>query len=569
MRWLVPSINSDAVTRLSRALKLSPLIARLLVLRGIEAPEDADLFLHPSLGQLHNPFLMAGMDVAVRRLRQTLERREKILIYGDYDVDGTMAVVVLLTALRSLGADVEAHIPNRLTDGYGMRAPVIEQAAAEGRSLVISVDTGIREHEALRRARELGIDCIVTDHHLPDSELPPACAILNPRRSDCAYPDKNLSGVGVAWKLAQALLGREVSDRVVKSYLKIVAMGTIADVVPLVGENRIIVYFGLQGLREACHPGLQALLDVSALDGRAPSAGDVAFRLAPRLNAAGRMETARDVIDLFSTQDAAAARKIAEHLESLNRERQRMEDQILKRITGIMERHPKRAERYSLVFSGEGWHRGVIGIVAQRVVEMYHRPALVIGVEHGFGQGSGRSIRGFHLLNALSRSSDLFERYGGHAQAAGFTLKADRIGELARRLENYCRARLRPQDLEPILRVDAEISLTDIDKSLFQELQRLDPFGFGNPTPVFAVRELQLVEAPRVLKEKHLKMKLGQGAKSFDALAWRKAGQGPALSRGQRMNVAFTLEENTFREKTALQLIVKDLQLSEGKASSR
>jgi single-stranded-DNA-specific exonuclease len=421
MHWLVATVNPEAVCRLADPLNLPPLLARLLILRGIETPEAAQHFLNPSLDQIYPPYLMAGMDPAVSRLRRAIEGQEKILVYGDYDVDGTMAVVVLLTTLRSLGAKVDTHIPNRLTEGYGMRKDVIEQAAAQSYSVVLSVDTGIREHEVIERARELGIDCIITDHHLPGDRLPPAYAILNPRRTDCTYPEKNLAGVGVAFKLAQALLARDgagVSAKMLQSYLKIVAIGTIADVVPLTGENRVIAHFGLKGLLNPVQAGLDALLTASGLAGKAISAGDVGFRIGPRLNAAGRMESARDVIDLLTTHDALQARQIAERLEVLNRERQRVEMEILREIKARMEEHPEKADRYSLVLSGEGWHRGVIGIVAQRVVELYHRPTLVIGIENGIGQGSGRSIPNLHLLNALTQSSDLFDRFGGHAQAA-------------------------------------------------------------------------------------------------------------------------------------------------------
>jgi len=311
MRWLESPADLVSTGRLVRELNVSPLVARLLVDRGLAEPAAAHAFLHPSLAQLHAPERMAGMREAVERLNRALAQREKILIYGDYDVDGTMAVVVLLTALRARGADVEAYIPHRLTDGYGMRVPVIEEAAAKGFRVVISVDTGIREHVVLASARELGIDCIVTDHHLPDGHLPPACAILNPRRPDCGYPEKSLAGVGVAFKLAQALLGERLTERLLQSYLKIVAIGTIADVVPLLGENRVIARFGLEGLRQPSQSGLEALLELAGLAGKAISAGDVGFRLAPRLNAAGRMENAREVIDLFTLTDAARTREIA------------------------------------------------------------------------------------------------------------------------------------------------------------------------------------------------------------------------------------------------------------------
>jgi len=565
MRWQISKVESEAVATLARELSIPPLVARLLVLRGIKEPAEADRFLHPSLRQLHDPFLMVDMRAAVERLRQAIERQEKILIYGDYDVDGTMAVVVLLTALRSLGATVDAHIPHRLTDGYGMRVPVVERAHADGFRVVLSVDTGVREHEVLARAHELGLDCIVTDHHLPDSHLPPACAILNPCRDDCVYPEKNLSGVGVAFKLAQALLGERLTERHVLSYLKVVALGTIADVVPLVGENRVIVHFGLAGMCEPSQAGLAALLAVSGLEGRAVAAGDVAFRLAPRLNAAGRMENARDVIDLFTTSDPAQARAIAERLENLNHDRQRVEEEIVSTIEDLLRQQPEKARRYTLVFAGEGWHRGVIGIVAQRVVDRYHRPALVIGVEEGVGVGSGRSIKGFHLLEALDKASDLFERFGGHAQAAGFALPASRITELEARFERYARTVLAPDDLEPVLRVDAEVSLGELDSGLYAAVRRLEPYGFGNPTPVFVARDALLVAPPRILKEKHLKLRVAQGARAFDALGWGMAEQAQGLAAGQHVDLAFALDENTFQEVTTLQLVIRDLRASEGR----
>lgn len=562
MRWIIPTVSLESVARLQKGQDISPLMARLLLLRGVEQTEQIKPFLNPSLSGLHSPFLMAGMKEAVERLGQAVERHEKILIYGDYDVDGTMAVVVLLTALRSLGAEVETYVPHRLTDGYGMRVPVIEKAAADGVRVVLSVDTGIREHEVIARAHELGVDAIVTDHHQPDSQLPAALAVLNPKRADCAYPEKNLAGVGVAFKLTQALWARlrpVLSEKTLASYLKIVAIGTIADVVPLLGENRIIARYGLAGLAEPSHAGLQALLEVAGMNGKAPSAGDVAFRLAPRINAAGRMENARNVIELFTTADPARSRRIAERLNNLNQQRQRTEEQIFKEVMEIFEREPERAARYSLVFSGEGWHRGVIGIVAQRVAERYHRPTLVIGVEQGVGQGSGRSIPRFNLLKALSRSSDLFERFGGHSQAAGFTLPAERIGELGRRLETFARAVLTPEDLEPVLRVDAEVSLEAIDNAFYEGLKALEPFGLGNPAPVFCARDLLLDDTPRILKDKHLKLRVRERGRVFDALMWRGVGKVPALARGQKVEAAFTVEENVFQDRTNLQLILKDL----------
>jgi len=559
MRWIDSPVDAETVRHLVREVRVSPLVARLLALRGLAEPAAAEAFLHPSLGQLHAPGLMAGMREAIERLRRAIAHHEKILIYGDYDVDGTMAVVVLLTALRMLGADVEAFVPHRLTDGYGMRMPVVEEAAAKGFRVVISVDTGIREHAVLAKARELAVDCIVTDHHLPDSHLPPACAILNPRRPDCAYPEKSLAGVGVAFKLAQALLGERLTPRLLQSFLKVVAIGTIADVVPLLGENRVIAHFGLEGLRRPAQSGLAALIELAGLAGKEISAGDVGFRLAPRLNAAGRMENARDVIDLFTLGDAARTRQIAERLERLNRERQRVEEEILRAIGAQLEQRTGLAEQYTLVLAGEGWHRGVIGIVAQRVVERYHRPALVIGIEDGLGVGSGRSLKCFHLLDALTAVGDVFHRFGGHAQAAGFALAVEQIPELTRRFEQHARGMLSASDLEPVLRLDAPLDLADVDWPLYEEILQLEPFGMGNPTPVFGAWRVRLLATPRVLQEKHLKLRVGNGAHNLDALGWSWATRTPPLAAGQQVDLAFTLEQNNYQDRASLQLVIKDL----------
>jgi single-stranded-DNA-specific exonuclease len=568
MRWLESPVDAEAAQRLARELKVSPLVARLLVQRGLAETAAAQAFLCPSLSQLHSPGLMAGMRDAVARLRRALDQQEKILIYGDYDVDGTMAVVVLLTALRMMGGEVEAYGPHRLTDGYGMRVPVLEEAAANDFRVVISVDTGIREHAVLARARELGVDCIVTDHHLPDGHLPPACAILNPRRLDCAYPEKSLAGVGVAFKLAQALLDTRLTPRLLQSFLKVVAIGTIADVVPLLGENRVIARFGLEALRQPAQSGLAALIELSGLAGKAISAGDVGFRLAPRINAAGRMENARDVIDLFTLTDAVRTREIAERLERLNHERQRVEEEILRAIMAQCEGRADLSEQYTMVLAGEGWHRGVIGIVAQRIAERYHRPALVIGIEDGVGVGSGRSIKCFHLLDALTSVGDLFDRFGGHAQAAGFALAAQHIPELTRRFELHARTALTASDLEPVLRVDASVDLAEVDWPLYHEILQLEPFGMGNPTPVFGACGVGIVSTPRILQDKHLKLNVASRTRTLQALGWGWAARMPSLRAGQQVDMAFTLYQNNYNGINSLQLIIKDIIATGGMGNS-
>jgi len=582
MRWLLPQADparAGAAARLTRELAVPPLLAGLLAARGMDDPEAAHRFLHPCLDHLHDPFRMADMRKAVDRLRRAVAQRERILIYGDYDVDGTMSVVVLLTVLRSIGALVDTYVPHRLTDGYGMRVPVVERAAADGYRVVLSVDTGIREHDVIARARDLGIDCIVTDHHLPEpNRLPPAHAILNPKRPDCSYPEKGLAGVGVAFKLAQALLREQgtegrvqaPSPRLLESYLRIVAIGTIADVVPLVGENRVIARLGLAGLADARNAGLRALLAVSGLGNRPITAGDVGFRIAPRLNAAGRMQDAREVIELFTTPDAAKAAAIAERLDRLNTERQQVEEHIVGEVLARLEQEPDTASRYFMVFAGGGWHRGVIGIVAQRIVERTNRPTVVIGIEGGVGQGSGRSIRGFHLLNALAGAGQILQRYGGHAQAAGFTVAAESIPELEAALESHARSVLSPDDLEPLQRIDARVSFADLDRDLYAALNLLEPYGLGNPAPVFLADGLRLVSPPRILKERHLKIRLAQanaartaGSCWFDALGWGLANRAAVLAMGQELAAAFTLDENVYEGLSSLQLVLKDFRVGD------
>src|ERR1035438_5233763 len=435
-RWVFPSADPQAVECLAAGLRIGAPACRVLAHRGFGDPACARRYLEASLDDLHDPLAMRDMAPAAARLEKAIRNREKILIYGDYDVDGTISVAILMKAIELAGGAAAWHIPNRLKDGYGMRPEAVAAAAAEGVSLIVSVDTGIRAADVVRGASSLGIDVIVTDHHLPEDELPPALAVLNPNRPDCSYPEKNLCGAGVAFKLAQALFARigwapEKRRRIAESFLKIVALATVADVVPLTGENRIFVKHGLNGLRSVRSPGLRALLDVAGFTGEnAPNARQVAFQIAPRINAAGRMDTAQAVIELFLTADAARARELAVQLQDQNVERQQVEAGILE----ACERVPLDESAAGLVYYCETWHRGVLGIVASRLVERLRRPVFVLGrnPEDGLAQGSGRGIPAFHLLEAMEGMPALFVRFGGHQYAAGVTLEAARIDEFRR-----------------------------------------------------------------------------------------------------------------------------------------
>ena len=529
MRWIPKSADETRVSSLADQLRsISALglkreprqvstLARLLLMRGIEDAETAERYLAPSLRDLHSPYLMDGMRDAIERLDAAIERKEKILIYGDYDVDGTTAIVILKTAIELSGGSADFYVPHRLKEGYGMKDDVIERAAESGIRLIISVDTGIRAFAAAGTAERLGIDLIVTDHHLPGSDgVPKAVAVLNPNQPGCEYPCKALCGAGVAFKLAQALMEKRLTDkdqsRLLTSFLKIVAIATIADAVPLCGENRVFTKLGLDALRRAVNPGLKALLEMAQVPAtRPPTSGEIAFRIAPRLNAAGRMDVARDVIDLFSVKEPERAREIAARLDRLNADRQEEERRILQDIDSRFEQQPALRDAHCLVIDGEGWHRGVIGITATRVVERYGRPTLVLSYDNGEAYGSGRSIRAFHLLDALESCRELFTRYGGHAHAVGFSLPSQRVAELRTHLEAYARQRLTPSDFEPVLDIDAELDLEQVTPELFQALEILEPFGQGNPEPVFSAQAVRLMAPPKILKDKHVKLKLAAG----------------------------------------------------------
>jgi single-stranded-DNA-specific exonuclease len=573
MRWLFepsdPAQNAAFAAQLRELPEFrsspapSDLLAQLLLARGVSTVAQASHFLNPSLAQMHSPYDMLGMDIAVARLEAAIARKEDVLIYGDYDVDGTTAIVILKTMIELLGGTADFHVPHRIRDGYGMKDDVIEQAAVAGVKLIISVDTGIRAFAAAETARRLGLDLIVTDHHLPGPEgVPHACAVLNPNQSGCSYPTKNLCGAGVAFKLAQALLEKAGRARLLPSFLKIAAIGTIADIVPLAGENRIFAKLGLAGLRQPVNLGLKALFDVAKLNGKRPlSAGDIGFRIGPRINAAGRMDVARSVIDLFSTKDATEAREIAGRLDQLNYERQEAERQVLAAIIERMDKDPGLRASYCTVVEGEGWHRGVVGICASRVVERYGRPTLVISTENGEAHGSGRSIRGFHLLNAVETCAELFTKYGGHAHACGFSLPADRVNELRRRLDTYTRAHLTEADFEPSLEVHAELPLDQVNDALFHALQHLEPFGLGNPEPVFAAYGVRLDAPPRLIQEKHISLKLSSRRnRPFKAVAWRSAERfaQSQLLAGDTLDIAFALTHNDHPDFGGLELTLRD-----------
>jgi single-stranded-DNA-specific exonuclease len=596
-QWIVPTVDPTAVARLAEQLRCPSAIAGILLSRGISDLASAEAFFNPTVDDLHDPMLMLGMDLAVARIQQAVRSSEPILIYGDYDVDGTTATVLLKAAIERIAhkdapAIVTYHVPHRLREGYGIQTSVLGQAAAAGIRLVISVDTGIRAFAAAAEAKILGIDLIVTDHHLPDDVVgvPEAVAVLNPAQAHCTYPFKSLCGAAVAFKLAHALLlsAAETSEdpdtqrlrlknNLIPSFLKLVAIATIADAVPLKGENRVIAALGLRELRNPVQPGLRALMQVAQIPShRPPTATEVGFRLAPRINAAGRMDIASDVVELFLTKDQSRATELAEKLNRLNDERRATEAKALEAIEAQLATSSGTADPLAecIILDDPNWHRGVLGILASRVVDRTGRPALVLTHQDGHAHGSGRSIEGFHLLDALTAvhgeihaQDALFTRFGGHAHAVGFSMPSDRIALLRERMQLYGSSRLTETILTPPLRCDAEIHLDGLTPDFFDWLKRCEPFGIGNREPIFITRGLTLTASVRLIKEKHVCLQLEKAgeALSFSALGWSRSTDWPArckemaLDKGSLIDVAYRLKASSYSQLAGLELELVDI----------
>ena len=563
-RWIVREHDAERAASLARVLGVSPILAALLITRGYAEERDARVFLSPTYDQLHEPYSMLGMKEAVQRLQHAIANGERVLIYGDYDVDGTTGTAILLRALKLLGANVGFHIPHRFTEGYGIQQAALEKAFADGCKLVVSVDCGIRAHEPLYWAREVGLDVIITDHHLPDEKegAPPAFAVLNPNQAGCAYPDKNLAGVGVAFKLVHALFREHGREAQVPAFMKVVAIGTVADVAKLTGENRTIVAIGLKDLARVANPGLRALISVAGCgDGKGMTAYDLGFRLGPRINAAGRMDAASAVVELFDTRDADVARKLANHLDARNEERKTVQQQIIDLAIAEL---TDAKDSFVAVIAGEGWHRGVIGIAASKIAERLNRPCVVLSIDGEMAHGSGRSIEAYHLLNGLTACADLFEKFGGHSHAAGVAIRTDRIEEFRRRLNEHAGSRLTPEDLEPSVNIDFEVPPESVTFGLARELEALEPFGAGNPRPVFLTKNLRCLSEPAVLKDRHLKLRLaGPQNRPLEAVWWNcieSPGQTPELKGS--IEVAYTLETSAWNGDYRMQLNVLDLRCS-------
>jgi single-stranded-DNA-specific exonuclease len=533
-------------------------VGHALVNRGMLDADAARRFLEPGIEDLHDPFLLRDLDVAVSRIQRALSRGERIFVHGDYDVDGITSTFLLSSVLRQLGARVEVRIPHRTHDGYELSVEAMNDAHRRACSLVITVDCGVTAVEAVARGRELGLDTIITDHHEPPAVLPAALAVVNPRRTGCAYPFKELAGVGVTFKLAEALLrGRGGFERA-REYLDVVALGTIADVVPLVRENRVLARLGLQSLNRTPRIGLKALMEVSGLTDRAVTSRQVAFVLAPRINAGGRMGNAEQGLRLLEAREPAEARDLAQSLEDDNQQRRRYDEEALaeavQRVEGELGSDCK-----SILLWSERWHSGVIGIVASRLVDLYHRPAVLVRLDGERGRGSGRSVPGLDLNAVLAECSDLLEAYGGHAFAAGLTVHRSRLPELRERLERLVGERLPADACVPLPEIDAEVKLADCDLGLVDWLERMSPHGLENPEPLFQVAGLTVDSVSTVGQGRHLRLLVRDGTVGAEAIGFGLGERADEVRRAGRCALAFVPTRNEWRGETRVQLKVKEV----------
>lgn len=561
--WKLYPPSPPAVFHLARDTGITPFQAQLLINRGVADRAAANTFLYPSLSQMMDPMVMKGMEQGVATILSAVESRKKITIYGDYDADGLTATALLLHFFSDLGIAANAYVPNRLEEGYGLHRGAIERLCRNGTGLIITVDCGISAEKEIALAGELHLDVVVTDHHqIPRGPLP-ACAVINPHQADCPFPFKHLAGVGLAFYLSVAIRsalrnkgwfdGRTEPD--LREYLDLVALGTIADRVPVAGQNRLLVMAGLRRMADSRWPGIRAMIETAGVNRSAVTSDDLAFRLAPRLNAPGRVGNPEAGLGVLTAAEDASAKTLAAVLNTANMRRQGLEQGILDRIEDMI-RDEDLANRKTLLLWGANWHPGVLGIVASRLVDRYHRPSLVVGIQDGVGSGSGRSIDGFNLYMALNRLSTLFDRFGGHAHAAGFRLNEGNLEDLKRELEEIAGDELSDQEMIPVIRVDAQLFLRDISRQTIDDIAGLAPFGEQNPEPVFMASSVDVVSS-RVVGERHLKLRLRQGETLHEAIGFGMGHWHPL--QGERLDILFTPELNRWQGAETIQLKMVDL----------
>jgi single-stranded-DNA-specific exonuclease len=557
--WIYNDINDKTAANLAEKTGIPKLMAKVFLSRGMDNADNIKKFLSPSLDMLYNPFLLKDMDRAVERVSRALKNNEKIVIYGDYDVDGVTSTSVLYNFLISQGASVNYYIPDRVDEGYGLSTDAIDRVRMMGAELIITVDCGITAFDEVKYCSQYGIDIIITDHHECKALIPEAYAVVNPCRPDCEYPFKKLAGVGIAFKFVHAMcIKMGLKDQHYR-YLDLVALGTVADVVELIDENRAIVKHGMAMIAQTSNLGLQALINISGLKDKPINSFGISYIIAPRVNAAGRVGDAGKAVRLFTTSDFEEANEIAFKLQEDNKYRQDTEAEILSQVEKIIESEINIDKEKVIVVSGEGWHHGVIGIVASKITEKYYRPSILISNENGIGKGSGRSIEGFNLFKALTYCEDLLEKFGGHELAAGLSLSMDNFGELRRRINEYAGIVLSDNDLLPRIRIDSYIRKDDISLESIRELDKLAPFGAGNPEPRFAYSGFTLNEIRTVGDNKHLKLQLGDNGFNVEAIGFNMGNQANEYTENDVVDAVFSLEINTWNSIQKIQLNLKDI----------
>jgi len=561
-RWNLPDEEQQArADGLASEMDVPRAFAAVLVRHGVTSVEAARAFLNPSREVLCDPFLLPDVEVAIERLRKAVSEGQRVFVCGDYDVDGITSVVVVKKCLEAAGLDVGFHIPNRLTDGYGLSESGVHAARDMGAKLIVTVDSGVTGHAEIDLAKGFGIDVLVTDHHEPQEVLPDALAVVDPKRKDSEYPYPHLAGVGVAYKLMEAL-AREYRDvaYMIEECLDLVAVGTIADIVPLDSENRVLTTLGLERLRVTSNPGLRALMEIAGVEPARVQAPHIGFALGPRLNAAGRLGDASIGVELLTTEDETKASEIARKLDRENKKRRSLETEVLEDATRLIDESVDLSDRRSIVLWSQGWHPGVIGIVASRIAKQYNRPTILLAISGGIAKGSGRSIPGFDLHSALVGCRDFLTSFGGHRHAAGVSLVEERLPEFRDCVEKAVSGTLSAQDLVPVIDVDSLVSLDECSFDLVTHMKAMQPFGAGNPEPVFGTRNVKLIAAKSV-GNGHLKLTVAQGESVMDAIGFGMAGALDELRGGGGMvALAYVLEENTWRGVTNLQLRLKDVQ---------
>ena len=571
------AVEQEVQQQLEKELNISSAAARMLVVRGIQTADEARAFVRPSLDKLHDPFLMKDMDKAVERLHQAITRGEKILIYGDYDVDGTTAVALMYRFLDKVIQEqgtksqdvIDYYIPDRYTEGYGVSTQGIDYAAEHACSLIITLDCGIKAVEKIAYANSKGIDVIVCDHHTPGEVLPDAIAVLNMKRHDCPYPYKDLSGCGVGFKLAQAYTQRYLASRLSPNSLiallpltQLLAMSIASDIVPITGENRILAYFGIQQLNQAPFTGLSAIMQVAGIEAKKLTINDLVYKIGPRINACGRMKSGRAAVELLLTDDPVFARQQAEEVNHHNEDRRDCDSETTKEALAQLQEDPTFANRRSTVVYAPHWHKGVVGIVASRLTETYYRPTIVLTAgEDGIISGSARSVGGFDIYTAIDSCNDLLSNFGGHKYAAGLSMHIDNLPEFKQRFEAYVADHIREDQLQPTLQIEAELQLADITKSFYNVLRHLEPFGPGNPRPLFVSRHLINHRDTRAVgkEREHLRLDVTDRVNAITGIAFGRADMAEYIQNGNAVDICYELNENTFNHYTTIQMMVQDI----------